>query len=596
MVSKRVTKRSFTQIINFKAILIVTLALACAANANIATFDDMNLPDQSYWNGSDESGAFSSGGILFNNNYAYYDSYESWDGFSYSNINDTLTENQYNAIAGTGQGGTSNYAICYIGFTELPAITLKAEGIVYGLYVTNNNTAYYSLLNGSMFSKKFGGNSGNDKDWFMLTITGKDVNDVIIGTIEFYLADYRFDDNNLDYIVDTWEFIDLSSLGDVKTLEFNLDSSDTGIFGMNTPAYFALDTIISQSQPEIKGPYTESGINGYINPLNNGEHGNPQDITSEINPVFKSWATEVVNYYQTPGVDFMWSDPNKALGPVTGDNMDIFSLGDLSREQVKEGEKPGWITLGFSEPFGDVNGYDFVVFENGLISDSTTGAGSVKGELLAELAFVEVSSDGENFIRFPSVSLIEQPGQLFSTIQPERVYNLAGKHVNAYGTCTGTPFDLCELAGNPDVVSGIVDINNIMYVRIVDIPGTGDFYDNATEHIDPNTYPNWASYTNNHPIFDEWNTSLVPQYPSGGFDLEAIGILHEQQYSADIDLNGIVDTNDFILFASAWHTSFGQTGWNGRCDLAEPKDNFIDAYDFDVFLEHFEQIENWISE
>ena len=92
--------------------------------------------------------------------------------------------------------------------------------------------------------------------------------------------------------------------------------------------------------------------------------------------------------------------------------------------------------------------------------------------------------------------------------------------------------------------------------------------------------PNWAAYANNHPIFDEWNTSLVPLYPSSGFDLEAVGILHEQQYSADIDLNGVVDTDDFILFASAWHTSFGQAQWNGRCDLAEPKDNFIDALRF----------------
>ena len=464
MVSKRVTKRSFTKIINCKAILIVTLTLACAANANIATFDDMNLPDQSYWNGSDESGAFSSGGILFNNNYAYYDSYESWDGFSYSNINDTLTEDQYNAIAGTGQGGTSNYAICYIGFTELPVITLKAEGIVYGLYVTNNNTAYYSLLNGSMFSKKFGGNSGNDKDWFKLTITGKDAEGTVKGTVEFYLADYRFDDNNLDYIVDKWEFIDLSSLGEVKTLEFNLDSSDTGIFGMNTPAYFALDTELSQSQPEIKGPYTEAGINGYINPLDNGHHGNPQDITSEINPIFKGWATEVVDYHQAPGVDYLWSDPNKTLGSVTGDNRIFSAWATLSREQVKEGEKPGWITLGFSEPFGDINGYDFVVFENGMISDSTTSGGSIKGELLAELAFVEVSSDGENFVRFPSVSLTEKPGEIFSTIQPDRVYNLAGKHVNAYGTCTGTPFDLRSIADYNDVVSGIVDINNIRFV------------------------------------------------------------------------------------------------------------------------------------
>ena len=573
----------------YRIVLIVVTTVVCSSYADVATFEDINLPVQSYWNGSDGSGAFSSGGISFSN--SYISDWFYWDGFSYSDINDTLTagvDGQYNSIAGTGQGGTSNYAICYIGFMGiLPEVTLSSEGIVYGLYVTNNNFAYYDI------AEKFGGDSGNDKDWFKLTITGKDKDGVQKGTVEFYLADYSFDDNNLDYIVDTWEYIDLTLLGKVKTLEFNLSSSDTGMFGMNTPGYFALDTILYQSQPPVAGPYTEAGINGYINPLEHGMHASPGDVLAVINPIFKEWATEIIDYHQAPGVDFRWRDPNKALGPATGDDMDIFSLGDLSREQVKTGEKQGWITLGFSKPFDDVNGYDFAVFENGFFSDSNTAAGSVKGELLAELAFVEVSSDGENFIRFPSVSLTEKPGELFSTIQPDKVHNLAGKHANAYNICIGTPFDLQELAFMPEVKSGLIDINDIKYIRIVDIPGTGDYYDEAVRFIDPNTDPNWAPYTNNHPIFDEWNTSLLPLYPSSGFDLEAVGILKEQQYSADIDLNGVVDIYDLVIFLSAWQTSFGQPGWNGRCDLAEPKDMRIDLSDFAVFASQWQEKEEW---
>ncbi|MBN1972610.1 MAG: DUF4465 domain-containing protein [Sedimentisphaerales bacterium] len=580
--------------IYFRISMIIVFTFTFVAKAKVATFEDMNLPDQSYWDGSDGSGSFTSGGISFSNN--YNSEWESWDGFSCSNFSDSITIEQYNCIAGTGQGGTSHYAICYIGFTELPVITLSSEETVYGLYVTNNNTAYYSMLNGSKFSKKFGGSSGSDKDWFKLTVTGKDTNGVETGYIEFYLADYRFDDNNSDYIVNTWEYIDLTSLGKVKTLEFNLSSSDSGDWGMNTPAYFALDTILCQSQPAVKGPYTEAGINGYINPFDNGRHASPQDSQSVINPIFKSWATEAVDYYQTPGVDFRWSNPDKTLGPVTGNVNDIFSLGDLSRQQVKDGESPGWIILTFSEPFGDVNGYDFAVFENGLISESTTSAGSVAGELLAELAFVEVSSNGVDFARFPSVSLTEKPGSIFSTIQPDKVYNLAGKHSNAYDICTGTPFDLRELAAHPDVISGLVDINDVRYVRIVDIPGTGDFYDKAVEHIDLNTDPNWATYENNHPIFDEWDTTLLPLYPSSGFDLEAVGILNEQNYNADFDLNGVVDIDDFNIFVSAWHSSFGKSQWHGRCDLAVPKDNFIDIYDFEVFISQWMKKEKWIIE
>jgi hypothetical protein len=130
-------------------------------------------------------------------------------------------------------------------------------------------------------------------------------------------------------------------------------------------------------------------------------------------------------------------------------------------------------------------------------------------------------------------------------------------------------------------------------VRIVDIPGTGDFYDEAVRHIDPGTRPAWDCYGNNHPIYDAWDTSLVPLHPSGGFDLEAIGVLKEQKYSADIDLNGVVDVFDFELFISALDSHFGQPNWIARCDLAEPKDLVIDLSDFAVLVDQWLGTEEW---
>jgi hypothetical protein len=227
--------------------LILAFAFADVAGADIANFDDLNLVPESYWNGSDESGDFASGSAYFNNNYD--STYGSWDGFAYSNITDTASSGwaaQYNVITGVGQNGSANYGICYVGWAELPAIILDTAGVVDGLYVTNNNYAYYSMLNGDAFAKKFGGGSGDDEDWFLLTITGKDAGGIATGTVDFYLADYRFGNDSEDYIVNTWEYIDLSSLGVVKNLEFSLSSSDVGDFGMNTPAYFALDTIIPE--------------------------------------------------------------------------------------------------------------------------------------------------------------------------------------------------------------------------------------------------------------------------------------------------------------------------------------------------------------
>lgn len=227
--------------------LMFVLILSSASSAFIATFDDLSLGPESYWNGSDGSGGFVSGSATFNNNYNA--TYMSWDGFAYSNITDTVTSGwtaQYNAITGGGQSGSANYAISYVGWTEPPTIMLNTLRIVDGLYVTNNNYAYYSMLNGDEYAKKFGGDSGDDPDWFLLTIIGKDSDGAVVDSVSVYLADYRFADNGQDYIVNTWEYVDLTGLGVVKSLEFSLSSSDVGSFGMNTPAYFVLDTIVPE--------------------------------------------------------------------------------------------------------------------------------------------------------------------------------------------------------------------------------------------------------------------------------------------------------------------------------------------------------------
>ncbi len=227
--------------------LILVLVISGVSTATIATFDDLSLAPESYWNGSDGSGGFSSGSAYFNNNYNA--TYMSWDGFAYSNITDTTSSGwtaQYNAITGGGQSGSANYGISYVGWAELPTITLNTAGIVDGLYVTNNNYAYYSMLNGDAYAKKFGGDNGDEADWFLLTIMGKDVDGAATGSVDFYLADYRFEDNSQDYIVNVWQYVDLTSLGMVKSLEFNLNSSDVGAFGMNTPAYFAMDSVVPE--------------------------------------------------------------------------------------------------------------------------------------------------------------------------------------------------------------------------------------------------------------------------------------------------------------------------------------------------------------
>ena len=202
----------------------------------ITNFEDLTLGTGSYWNGSDGSGGFASGSAWFSNNYDT--TYGSWDGFAYSDISNTSAKglsSQYNAITGSGQGGSANYAVGYAGWTTPPTMTLDEPAVVSGLYVTNNNYAYYTMLNGGMFgAKKF-----SDSDWFLLTMTGIDATGAVTGTVNFYLAE------GTD-IVDDWQYVSLASLGVVKSVEFSLDSSDKTGGWLNTPGYFVIDTVVPE--------------------------------------------------------------------------------------------------------------------------------------------------------------------------------------------------------------------------------------------------------------------------------------------------------------------------------------------------------------
>jgi len=346
------------------------------------------------------------------------------------------------------------------------------------------------------------------------------------------------------------------------------------------------------------GPYTEPGVNGFVD--ENFRAADPiSDPNARINPIFRGWASAVLAYEPADSTwSGSWDDPNRALGPITGDNFDVVSLGELDEGEIAAGDEPGQITLVFGDPsvpgdpehIRDVNGYDFVVFENGFISQYDTAGGSVRGQMLAELGYVEVSSNGVDFVRFDSVCLAAGPVGPYGTIEISDVYNLAGKHPNAYGVCTGTPFDLHQLADHRLVRNGTVDINDICFVRIVDVPGSGDFFDGAGRMIDPATWPNWTNYDANHPVYDAWVTE-----GSGGFDLEAIGVLKEQNYSADVNLDGIVDLVDFALLARAWQSHFGQGRWISRCDIDGSGDLVVDGRDLAVFAGQWLKAESWRS-
>lgn len=258
----------FSQLARLALTFVLTAALAATASAQTTTidFEDRSLPgpNTAYY-GQDNAGGFTSRGAGFNNQYTDYGggSYD-WIGFAYSNVVNVTTPgftNQYAAYHLPVGGGdnSAQYGICYSFNCIAPNVIVDsfAHLSLPGgmrpdfLRVTNTTYAALSMLNGDGFAKKFGGSTGTDPDFFRLTIQGRDNANNLTGTVDFFLADYRFADNSLDYIVSQWTTIDLSSLPDNTTaLTFQLVSSDIGQFGMNTPAYFALDNLLISSVPE----------------------------------------------------------------------------------------------------------------------------------------------------------------------------------------------------------------------------------------------------------------------------------------------------------------------------------------------------------
>jgi hypothetical protein len=107
------------------------------------------------------------------------------------------------------------------------------------------------MKNGDDFSKKFRGTTGTDPDWLKVSIAGIAEAGDTTGIIDYYLADFRAENSNNDVLIDQWEWVDLTSLGEISKLRFSLSSSDNGMWGMNTPAYFCIDQLNHQDMPPV---------------------------------------------------------------------------------------------------------------------------------------------------------------------------------------------------------------------------------------------------------------------------------------------------------------------------------------------------------
>ena len=271
----------------------VLALLACALGSSVIAkagtvvdFEDVLLPSSTtagdFYNGSDLAGGFTSQGVDFNN--AYNAAWDSWTGWAASNSTDTATAgftNQYSAFPAGGAEGSANFGVAHDSSFEPSVVTFPQPTEVTGTYITNGTYAALSMLNGDGFAKKFGGTSGNEDDWFKLVIFGKDLSGNTTGTVDFYLADYRFSDNSQDYVVDDWTWVDLTSLGtQVQSLEFEMTSSDVGQFGMNTPSYFLFDNLSITLPPENANFNDDNSVDGTDLAIWRQNFGTPSGATT----------------------------------------------------------------------------------------------------------------------------------------------------------------------------------------------------------------------------------------------------------------------------------------------------------------------------
>lgn len=216
-----------------------------------------------------------------------------------------------------------------------------------------------------------------------------------------------------------------------------------------------------------------------------------------VSDLFTAWASQCV--VERGSIDI--SDDSAAdasFGTATdatgiADGLTVVSLGD-----------GGSAILTFDNPIGNGEGADFAVFENGF------------GDAFLELAFVEVSSDGVNYFRFPSSSLTQTEEQIggFGELDPTYIHNLAGK----YRANFGTPFDLEDLAGTAGL-----DINAITHVKIIDVVGSID--------------PQYGTLDSEGNLI---NDPFTTPFESGGFDLDAVGVINSTvsiQENSDLTWN-----------------------------------------------------------
>lgn len=207
-----------------------------------------------YYSWTDEKNTFLAHHLPYNySSYCYMggghaiSNYATGDYVTYGNYEYQLTVYNPNAgdevvSEGSGHNGSDNFCVHYgymdgsaYNYTEeLPSIYFGdgTPRVIDHMWVANTVYALNCFGNGNSLTAAI-----QEGDKVYVTATGYDENDTQVGQCTIYLV------NGPDNIVDKWVKWDLSSLGEVSRVDFNvLGTSDNG-YGFSQPAYFAYDDV-----------------------------------------------------------------------------------------------------------------------------------------------------------------------------------------------------------------------------------------------------------------------------------------------------------------------------------------------------------------
>ncbi len=177
-----------------------------------------------------------------------YGSYCFWNGghaiSNYASTDLSLgnSNNQLMVYGAGGHNGSANFAIHY-GYWEeggyttedsLPALEFGdgKEHVVESMWIMNTVYALNGYISGDAMTEPIG-----PDDWVKIVATGFDAAGNKVGETSFYTG------NGPDNIVRDWTKWDLSVLGKVAKIRFNITGTVRNNYGFSLPAYFAYDDV-----------------------------------------------------------------------------------------------------------------------------------------------------------------------------------------------------------------------------------------------------------------------------------------------------------------------------------------------------------------